>query len=328
MKKCLLTATFGEEELKVLSERTEVSRDGWVVTGKKTPSEEMAKIVGDNEILIVELDNIGREVFENSPNLRIIGCCRGNPVNVDLKAATEFGIPVLYTPARNAIAVAELTIAFMVNIARNVGPGYRNLKDGKWSMDGVIPFTYYKGIELAGRTIGLVGFGAIGREIAKRLKAFGMNILVFDPYLSAEQIKKYGKKASLEEVLSQSDFISLHCSVTDETRGMIGKKQFELMRKDAYLINTSRAVVTDKDALIEALQSKKIAGAAIDVYHEEPVSPDDPILKLDNVFITPHIGGATFDVENHQSRIILDDLLRWLDRKQPLHVANREVLRK
>ena len=328
MKKCLLTATFGEEELQILKEHTQVTRGGWVITGKKTPSVEMAEIVGDNEILIVELDNIGREVFENSPHLKLIGCCRGNPVNVDLKAATEFGIPVLYTPARNAIAVAELTIAMMVNVARNVGPSYLNLKAGKWDIDGVIPFTYYKGIELAEKTIGLVGLGAIGRELAERLKPFKMKILIYDPYISDEEIQKYGQRATLEEVLRESNFISLHCTVTEETRGMIGKEQFALMRKDAFLINTSRAVVTDREALIEALQNKKIAGAALDVYHEEPLSPDDPILKLDNAFITPHIGGATFDVERHQSRIILTDILRWLEGKQPVNVANPEVLRR
>jgi phosphoglycerate dehydrogenase-like enzyme len=154
-----------------------------------------------------------------------------------------------------------------------------------------------------------------------------MKILIYDPYISDEEIQKYGQRATLEEVLRESNFISLHCTVTEETRGMIGKEQFALMRKDAFLINTSRAVVTDREALIEALQNKKIAGAALDVYHEEPLSPDDPILKLDNAFITPHIGGATFDVERHQSRIILTDILRWLEGKQPVNVANPEVLR-
>ncbi len=325
--RAVVTATFAEEELARLREKAEVIRDGWVITGERTPADELARIVGDKEILIVEVDEVGREVFARCSNLKVVGCCRGNPVNVDIEAATQYGIPVINTPARNAVAVAELTVAFMVNIARNVGQGFLNLKQGKWCIDNTIPFTYYKGIELAGRTLGLVGFGAIGREIAKRIKGFAMDILVYDPYLSAQVIQSYGaEQVSLSELLVKSNFVSLHCNVTEETRGMIGKTEFELMRDDAYLINTSRAVITDQEALIAALKNKKIAGAALDVFHVEPVQPGNQMIELDNVLITPHIGGATHDVEKHHARIVLDGIFKLLAGGRPENIVNPAVL--
>lgn len=323
----VVTATFPEEELKLLQNKAEVVRAGWAVTGRRMSSREMAEVVGDKEILIVELDEVGQEVFEKCRNLKVVGCCRGNPVNVDLEAASKYKVPVINAPARNAIAVAELTIAMLVILARNVGSAFLNLKQGKWNIGEQIPFTYYKGIELTGRTLGLVGFGAIGHELVKRLKGFNMEILVYDPYIDEEQIAKFGaKKVGLIELLQRSNFVSLHCKVTNETKGMIGKDEFSLMRKDAYLINSSRAVVIDKDALYDALSNNKIAGAALDVFHEEPLDSDDPILKLDNVFVTPHIGGATYDVEKHHAQIVLNGIFELLDGRVPENIINPEVL--
>lgn len=325
--KALVTATFSENELARLNEKAEVLHEGWGVTGDFMSTEELIKALGDKEILIVELQEVESAVFASCPNLKIVGCCRGNPVNIDLAAATRYNVPVVNTPGRNAVAVAELTVAFMINLARNIGPGYLNLKRGKWDMGNVMAFTYYKGIELYGKAIGLVGFGAIGAEVAKRLKAFGTQILVYDPYVSEGFLARHGvKKVSLHELLTRSRIISLHAAVTPETEGMIGEKEFELMKPDTLLINTSRADLIDRAALVDALKDKRIAGAALDVFAEEPVAPDDELLKMENVFVTPHIGGATFEVEDHHARIVLDGVFALLSGEIPQNIANPEVL--
>jgi len=325
--KALVTGTFSDNELSRLEQKVEVVRQGWGITGEFMTTGELIKAIGDKEILIVELQEVEEEVFRDCPNLKVVGCCRGNPVNVDVDAATKYGVPVITTPGRNAVAVAELTIALMINIARNIGPSYLNLRREKWDIGNTMPFTYYKGNELCQKTVGLIGFGAVGVEVAKRLNAFDTNILVYDPYLSEDLLKKHRvQKVTLEELLTNSRFISLHASVTEETKGMIGKEEFKLMNKNAFFINTSRAALVDKEALVLALKNKWIAGAALDVFHEEPVKPGDELLKMDNVFATPHIGGATFEVEEHHARIVLDGIFQLLSGKRPKNIANPEVL--
>jgi len=326
--KALVTAPFPKNELSRLKKRAEVVYKCWKVTGKFMSTGKLIKVIGDKEILIVELQEVGEEVFRRCTNLKIMGCCRGNPLNVDLDAATKYGVPVIYTPARNAVAVAELTIAMMINIARNVGQSYLNLKKGKWNINNKDPFIYYKGRELNKKNVGLIGFGAVGVETAKRLRPFNTNILVYDPYVSEDFVKKYGaQKTSLEKLLKNSHFVSIHAKVTRETKSMFGKEEFKLMNKNAFLINTSRAILIEKTALINALKNKQISGAALDVFYEEPVNPDDEILKLDNVLITPHIGGATFEIEERHAHIILNGLFKLLSGKLPENIANPEVFK-
>ncbi|HHU82474.1 MAG TPA: 2-hydroxyacid dehydrogenase [Firmicutes bacterium] len=325
--KALVTASFSEKELARLREKAEVVHEGWGLTGDDMSTEQLINVAGDKEILIVELQEVESAVFANCPNLKVVGCCRGNPVNIDLAAATRYGIPVVNTPGRNAVAVAELTVALMINLARKIGPAYRNLKNGLWDIDDVMAFVYYKGIELYGKTIGLIGFGAIGIEVAKRLKAFGTKILVYDPYIPEDVLARYGvEKVSLQELLTRSRIISLHAAVTQETKGMIGKDEFCLLKPDTFLINTSRADLIDRAALVDALKNKRIAGVALDVFTEEPVAPEDELLKMENVFVTPHIGGATFEVEDHHARIVLDGIFTLLSGEIPKNIANPEVL--
>ncbi len=188
-------------------------------------------------------------------------------------------------------------------------------------------FTQFQGAELWNKTVGLVGLGAVGRAAATRLLAFGARVVAFDPYVSAEEASLAGVQLlSLDELLAQSDIVSLHAPITDQTRNMIGEREFGLFKRGAYLVNTARADLTDEDALYHALRSGHLAGAALDVFKDEPPSPDNPLLSLDNVIATPHVGGHTSEVITHQSRIAAEDLVRMFEGRPPLHCANPEAL--
>ena len=187
--------------------------------------------------------------------------------------------------------------------------------------------TECKGTELWNKTVGLVGLGAIGRKVAARLKPFEMNLIAYDPYIDPKIPKELGiELVNLDELLIRSDFVSLHASVTPESRGMLGAREFNLMKPTAYFINTARAALIDETALYEALASHEIAGAGLDVFMDEPPPPDYPLLTLDNVVATPHIGGNTHEVVTRQSQIVTSDIMRVLRGERPLYVVNPEVL--
>ena len=196
-----------------------------------------------------------------------------------------------------------------------------------WTLDGPSPYKLFRGVELGGRTLGLVGLGRIGARVAHFAKAFDMDIIAFDPYLDPAQAAALGVRlVSLEQILRQADFISVHCKVSEETKGLLGKPKFALMKPTAYVINTAQAVIIDQEALVEALQERRIAGAALDVYWYEPLPENHPLLALDNVTLTPHLGGATEDVPERHSRMIVDDIFAWLDQARPERVFNPAVL--
>jgi D-3-phosphoglycerate dehydrogenase len=194
-------------------------------------------------------------------------------------------------------------------------------KDVIWELDGESPYKKFKGFELSGRTLGLIGLGSIGMRLAKLAKAFGMRVVAFDPYCGEERAREaHVKLLDLKEVLMLSDILSIHCKVTDETIGLIGKEQLALMKPTAYIINTARAAVIQEDALIEALQNKMIAGAALDVFWDEPLPANHPLLMMDNVTITPHLGGASYDVPVRHSQMMIEDVIRWIKNQQPVNV--------
>ncbi len=276
--------------------------------------------------------------------LRLLGCARSNPVNIDLGAAKELGIPVVYTPGRNAQSVAEMTIALILVLARRIALASRRLADGtlleapkaelyqveekddviwksrKVFVRDVVP----QGIELYGRTLGVVAFGAIGSRVARLGLAFGMDVLAYDPFCPRETIEQAGAKAvSLEELLARSDVVSLHLPVNKETRKSVNMEWFSRMKSTAVLINTARAALVDQQALVEALEQGTIAGAALDVMWEEPCPANHPLLQMDQVVITPHIGGWTDGVERWQSRMIVEEILRYARGEAPVRVWKR-----
>jgi len=268
-------------------------------------------------ILLVEADRCAGPLFE----LPLVAVCsaRGDPNNVDVAAATAAGVPVLRAPARNADAVAELGVALLLAATRGVLGADRDVRAGEVYRDGTIPYQRYQAWQLAGRTAGLVGLGAVGRALRWRLEGLGMRVVAYDPY--AEDATY-----TLEQLLEVSDVVSLHAPVTDETAGMIGAKQFGAMRDGVVFLNTARAQLHDGDALVEALRSGKVGAAGLDHFVGEHLPPDHPLTTFPNVVLTPHIGGATYDTEANHTQTIADDLCRLLAGATPRNIVNPGVL--
>ncbi|RLI46760.1 hypothetical protein DRO64_00440 [Candidatus Bathyarchaeota archaeon] len=289
--------------------------------------EDLIKHMKNVEVLIVHLAPITKEVMEASGKLRVVGCMRGGPVNIDIDAATMLGIPVLRAPGRNAEAVADYTIGLIIAHVRNIVRACTLLKQGIWRDE----FYFYEecGFELENKVLGIVGFGKVGREVAKRAKALQMRILAYDPYVSPNLMKSLGvEPTTLEKLLEESDVVTLHVRLTDETRHMIGERELKRMKPTAILVNTSRGEIVDEKALIKALNEGWIAGAALDVFEKEPLPPDHPFLKMDNVTITPHIAGASKEVVKRSVIMIAEDVKRLLKGEKPLYCVNPEVLEK
>jgi phosphoglycerate dehydrogenase-like enzyme len=284
--------------------------------------------IDDYEILVVHRAPVTSEVIRSGRALRLIGCARGGPVNVDVAAATEQGIPLVRAPGRNADAVADFTIGLLLAEARSIARAHtRFVNEGVWRFDEEGKLVFRRGIELLGKTLGLIGFGKIGTRVAARAKGFGMRILVYDPYVSREVEEEFGVElVDLDNVMSESDFVSVHARATKGNVGLIGEEQIRLMKKNSILINTARASLVDYSALYESLRDRRILGAALDVYPEEPVDPASPLFRLDNVTLTPHLAGTTREVPLRGVMIVLEDILRYLRGKPLMYVQNPEVL--
>jgi D-3-phosphoglycerate dehydrogenase len=269
------------------------------------------------EVLVVESDSVGGPVFELP--LRAIASTRGDPNNVDIAGATAAGIPVLHTPGRNADAVAEMAIALLLAATRHLLTADADVRTGQVFRDGTIPYQRFRAWEVAGQTAGLVGFGAVARALKWRLEGLGVNVIAHDPYNDEA-------RHSLDELLAESDIVSLHAPVNDDTVGMIGSAQFATMREGAVFLNTARAQLHDTDALVAALQTGKLAAAGLDHFVGEWLPADHPLVSMPNVVLTPHIGGATWNTEARQAQIVADGLEALLSGRTPTHIANPEVL--
>ena len=288
---------------------------------------EMKEKIGDAEILLVGGAPIADDVMDADPNLKIVFCPRGGPVNVDVEAATERGIMVVNAPGRNAEGVADHTIGLLICEARHLARSHCAVVNGSFNERAKSWRQYTP--ELAEKTLGLVGFGNVGRKVAKRAQGFDMNILVYDPYVSEEDAATQGvKKVSMEELMRNSDFVSVHARLTKKTWHLIGEKEFSMMKKNAIFANTSRGHVVDEKALVQALKKGKIAGAALDVVEEEPIQhhPENPLLKMQNVTITPHTAGMSDRVRERGVRMAAKDLARYLKGERIQNLLNKEGL--
>jgi D-3-phosphoglycerate dehydrogenase / 2-oxoglutarate reductase len=339
----LVTARFDEAELARLEAAAgPVRRAGYGVTGQKLAQSEMSTLLPDVEVLVVEYEEITNAVLSAAPRLRLLACCRNEPgASVDVDAASARGIPVLFPPGRNAIAVAEYTLGLMLAVARHIAEAHVRLRHtrrltvaagaqrdvtSEWSLEPGSPFALLQGPELHGRTAGLVGFGMVGREIARRCLAFGMQVVAFDPHVPPEAFAEAGVRSrGLHETVAAADFLVLAAKVTSESIGLVSADIIEAMKPSAFFVNTARAALADYDALVEALREGRIAGAALDVYPLEPLPPDSPLLELENVVLSPHLAGASSDVPRHHSRLIVDDLLLAFDGERPRHLVDPNV---
>lgn len=327
----LVTAPYHEKGLfEVKQDLGDVIYRPWKDNGRAYNEDELLALLYETEAeaLITEHDHVTEKVINANAHLQFIGVCRGTPSNVAVTAATRHRIPVFYTPARNAQAVAEIFVANVITFMRKTLPAISWLRSRKWNEGAHTSYLEFKGNELAGKKIGLVGFGAIGQLIAKMVEGYPCSIAFYDPFVEANAFPSY-QKLSLEELFETSDIVSIHLPVTADTKGMIDAKYFDLMKQDAIFVNTARAVVVNRNDLYKVLSQNKIQGAILDVFDNEP--PDEldyKIIDLQNVLPTPHIAGATYEVEDHHVRILNEVLIDWFvhGNHTTVRLANKEIL--
>ena len=291
-----------------------------------SPAQVIAALDG-HDVLVVQAAPVTDAVLDADPALRLVCVARGGPVNVDLDAATARGIPVVTTPGKNATAVAELTIAAMVMIARHLPGALRHVLGGGELYRDNYEGARWFGHELAGHTLGLIGFGQVGRRVASRALAFEMRVLAHDPYVDASAVREHGAEpVDIDTLLSSSHFVSLHARATAENQGMIGPSQFGRMRRGAYLVNTARDLLIDEAALDEALASGRLGGVALDVASPTVGDQPHPLLRFPNVLLLPHVGGATFETLSNGGRMAAAEIERFASGRPLLNVANPGAL--
>jgi D-3-phosphoglycerate dehydrogenase len=260
--------------------------------------------------------------LRGTPNLLIVSSNGAGFDPVDVEACTRAGVLVVNQSGGNAHSVAEHALGMLLTLSKRILEADRALR-----RERDVNRNALMGTEAQGRTIGIVGIGNVGRRVAELCKGLlGMNVLAYDPYLSKSEIAERGaQKVELDELLRRSDYVSINCPLTKESRGMIGAKQFALMQPHAYFITTARGFIHDEDALLEALRAKKIAGAGLDVWSKEPPPPEHPLLQFDNVLASPHTAGVTHEARENMGRIAAQQILDALDGKRPPRIINPEV---
>lgn len=316
------TAPLRGEGLARLQALGEVVVDPWIDQRplRLYSSEQLAERAASEgaTVLICEADSCKGPVFELP--LVAIGSTRGDPTNVDLPGATAAGIPVLRAPGRNADGVAELAVALALAATRGLVPADRDVREGQVYRDGTIPYQRFRGWQLAGRTVGIVGLGAVGRAAAWRFGGLGMQVITADPFAP-------DATHDLDGLLAEADLVSMHAAVTPDTVGMISAARLAAMKPGAVYVNTARAALHDLDALTDALASGRLAAAALDHFEGEDLAVDHPLVGMPNVVLTPHIGGATYDTEANHTMLMATGLEALARGEVPSNLANPEVHR-
>jgi D-3-phosphoglycerate dehydrogenase len=285
----------------------DLQQDNLAIETRGSGAVELSESITQNlrpfDIIVVQFAPIGRSFIEKAKNLKLIGVLRGGAENVDVEYATQRGISVMNTPGRNARAVAECTIGMILAEVRNIARSHASLKSNNWQRS----FPNSEAIpELCGKTVGLIGYGAVGHLVAGYLNAFESKIIAYDPYFAGDPGP--AKLVSLEFLMKNSDVISMHARLTRESYHLIGEKELAMMKPSAVLVNTARSGLVDERALVRALEEKRIAGAALDVFDEEPLPADHPFIRLENATITAHLAGSTIDSFRNSPRLIAGHL--------------------
>ncbi|EAX46380.1 D-3-phosphoglycerate dehydrogenase [Thermosinus carboxydivorans Nor1] len=259
----------------------------------KLPPEELIRVIPAYDALVVRSETkVTKAVIDAAANLKVIGRAGVGVDNIDVEAATKRGIIVLNAPEGNTVAATEHTMAMMLALARNIPQAHATMKAGEWQR------SKFMGVELRGKTLGILGLGRIGAGVAKRAMAMEMTVLAYDPFINADNAKALGVElVELDEVLAAADFLTLHLPLTPDTKGLLGQDAFKRMKRGVRIINCARGGIIDEAALAQALQDGTVAGAAIDVFEKEPVDPNNPLLGLNNVVLTPHLGASTAEAQ-------------------------------
>ena len=312
MVKILITDDIHEEAVEILR------KVGDVEIATNLSREELKRKIEDVDVIVVRSGTkLTRDILEHAKKLKIIARAGVGVDNIDVEYATERGIIVVNSPDASSISVAELTMGLMLAAARNIPQATASLKRGEWDRKS------FKGIELYGKTLGVIGLGRIGQQVVKRAKAFGMNIVGYDPYIPEEVARDLGVKLldDLNELCKVSDFITLHVPLTPKTRHIIGKEQISLMKRNAIIVNCARGGLIDERALYEALKEGRIRAAALDVFEEEPPR-NNPLLTLDNVIGTPHQGASTEEAQKSAGILVAEQIVKILRGEPAENVVN------
>lgn len=316
-KKVLITQAIHESGVELLEGDFEVKvADDYSVEGLK-------KEVKDAYAIIARTAPVPKEVIDAAPNLQVIGRHGVGVDNIDVAAATARGIPVVFTPNANALSVAEWTLTVISALSKGLLIYDKATRQGQWGRRNE-----YTIIDLDQKTLGLVGIGRIGSLVAAKAQgAYNMKVLGYDPYIKPERAEGLGVslRDSLEEVLRESDFVSLHLPLTPESRGLISKKELALLKPTSFLINAARGGIVDEAALAEALSTGKLAGAALDVFTQEPPSKDSPLWDLDNIIVAPHIAALTIECVIRMATTVARNVRDVLEGRRPEFVVNPEV---
>jgi D-3-phosphoglycerate dehydrogenase len=332
--KVLVTADFDEAQLVRLRSVADVRIGGWGLTGKSLSGFELVQLLDGADILAVAWESITAEVLDQT-SLRYVASVRGGPGgNIDLAAAAARGIPVTGTIGREAIPVAEFAIGLMIGFFRSIPQTYHRLVtreltspeppppgDLGWGMDPGDPWLAYRGEDLASKRLGLVGLGAVGKNVAKRAAAFDMTVTAYDPYVPEWPGVEL---RPLDQVMT-SDVVSVHARYGPDTHELIGASEIAHMPASGLIVNTARPHLIGRGALLDALRERRIAGAALDVHYKEPLDPDDEFLSLPNVLATPHIAGSTHGVTRVQSVQVVDNILRFAAGDPLVNVVNLPI---
>ncbi|HUX97996.1 MAG TPA: NAD(P)-dependent oxidoreductase [Candidatus Deferrimicrobium sp.] len=329
--KILVTAIFSQEYIEKLKEKVEVIYEPWFDADGKLQikqADDLVNYLNNNkiDIFICEPEVLRKDVLEKLQTLKLIVCAKGTEFFIDTEIATQKNIIVAYTPGRNANSVAEYTIGLILAITRGIVNNHNRVRNRDWP---ILSAFSDRGIELNRKTAGIIGLGAIGYRIGTILKTFGMKIIVYDPYVKEDRLKSLeAKQVDLDTLMKESDIVTVHALLTEETKGLISKEKLSLMKPSAYFINTSRGKIVDEDALTELLEQKRLRGAALDVFVREPIKRKSKLLDLDNVITTSHIGGSSADVPYYSSKMAYEEVLQYLDGKPPHNCLNPDVLKK
>jgi D-3-phosphoglycerate dehydrogenase len=299
LTRVLVREPIADAGVELLRERFDVDVD---------PDSDLLEIIGSYDAVVIRSGTtVDAELLERAEKLRVIGRAGVGVDNVDVDEATRRGILVANAPESTVVSAAEHTLGLLLALSRNIPQAHAALKAGRWERSA------YAGVELAGKTLVVLGFGRIGQQVARRAVALGMTVVAYDPFVSAERFRELGVEpaASRDEALAAAQFLTIHVPLSDETRGLLDRDAFERMRPGVRIVNTARGELVDEDALLEALRTGKVAAVALDVFSSEPY--DGPLLELDNVIVTPHLAASTAEAQDRAGVIVAEQVAAALE---------------